>query len=130
MAKHDPNEAYHPQAKRYLERKKGSRLQDGSAHENMHEEWGRRDFLKMTGFAALGSALALSGYPVSAFAPSPVLAGLTNSDCGDRILVMLRLKGGNDGLNTIVQRGNDTYYNIRPTLAQPEEARGQGRAER
>ena len=120
MAKHDPNEAYHPQAKRYLERKKGSRLQDGSAHENMHEEWGRRDFLKMTGFAALGSALALSGYPVSAFAPSPVLAGLTNSDCGDRILVMLRLKGGNDGLNTIVQRGNDTYYNIRPTLAVQE----------
>ena len=34
----------------------------------------------------------------------------------DRILVVVELSGGNDGLNTLVPYGDDTYYRHRPTL--------------
>ena len=35
---------------------------------------------------------------------------------GKRILVVLELSGGNDGLNTLVPYGNDTYYKYRPNI--------------
>jgi uncharacterized protein (DUF1501 family) len=35
----------------------------------------------------------------------------------DRILVVLQLAGGNDGLNTVVPISNDDYYKARPRLA-------------
>ncbi|MCB1747080.1 MAG: DUF1501 domain-containing protein [Gammaproteobacteria bacterium] len=34
----------------------------------------------------------------------------------ERILVVFELSGGNDGLNTIVPYGDDTYYRLRPKL--------------
>jgi uncharacterized protein (DUF1501 family) len=34
----------------------------------------------------------------------------------DRILVVLELSGGNDGLNTVVPWGDDAYYRHRPTI--------------
>jgi uncharacterized protein (DUF1501 family) len=34
----------------------------------------------------------------------------------DRILVIVELSGGNDGLNTLVPYGDDAYYRHRPTL--------------
>lgn len=117
---HSQHQSYHPKAKRYLEHKRGARLEDGNLHQRAHQQWGRREFMRMTGLAALGSACMLGSSAVQAFAPSPLLASLANSDCGDRILVLIRLNGGNDGLNTIIQREDDTYYNIRPTLAVPE----------
>jgi uncharacterized protein (DUF1501 family) len=36
-----------------------------------------------------------------------------------RILVVVQLSGGNDGLNTVVPYGNGTYYQVRPKLAIP-----------
>lgn len=35
-----------------------------------------------------------------------------------RILVVVQLSGGNDGLNTVIPYGQDAYYRLRPTLAQ------------
>lgn len=35
----------------------------------------------------------------------------------DRILVVVQLSGGNDGLNTVVPYGNPAYHNARPGLA-------------
>jgi uncharacterized protein (DUF1501 family) len=35
----------------------------------------------------------------------------------DRILVVLQLGGGNDGINTVVPFGDDNYYRLRKTLA-------------
>ena len=35
----------------------------------------------------------------------------------DRVLVLIQLRGGNDGLNTVIDRFNSEYYNIRPSLA-------------
>jgi len=37
----------------------------------------------------------------------------------DRVLVVVQLGGGNDGLNTVVPYGNPVYYNARPNLAIP-----------
>ena len=33
-----------------------------------------------------------------------------------RILVIVQLGGGNDGLNTVVPVGHDDYYRVRPTI--------------
>merc|ERR1711965_346726 len=34
----------------------------------------------------------------------------------DRILVIVQMSGGNDGLNTVVPYGLDDYYRLRPTI--------------
>ncbi len=39
----------------------------------------------------------------------------------DRILIILQLSGGNDGLNTVIPYRNDRYYKARPTLGIPKE---------
>ena len=51
-----------------------------------------------------------------ALADAP-LPGLPGGD--DRVLVLLNLQGGNDGLNCVVPHGNASYYQMRPTLAIP-----------
>ncbi len=45
----------------------------------------------------------------------------------DRVLVIVQLGGGNDGLNTVVPYGNDAYYKARPNLAVPAPGRGTAR---
>ena len=107
----------HP--KKNKKTKFGSTLEHGNAHERDHKKWSRRDFLTQSGLGALGTAMMLKGLPIQAFTPTPLMVGLNNSD-PDRILVLIRLKGGNDGLNMVIPRGNDEYYNIRPTLGIPE----------
>ena len=34
-----------------------------------------------------------------------------------RLLILVELKGGNDGLNTVVPHADDQYYRLRPRLA-------------
>ncbi len=38
----------------------------------------------------------------------------------ERILVVVELSGGNDGLNTVVPYNNDEYYRVRPNLGIPK----------
>ncbi|MHC4429902.1 MAG: DUF1501 domain-containing protein, partial [Planctomycetota bacterium] len=42
----------------------------------------------------------------------------------DRILVVVQLAGGNDGLNTVVPYGSQIYYNLRPGIAIPAPGSG------
>ena len=42
----------------------------------------------------------------------------------DRVLVVVQLGGGNDGLNTVVPYGLNTYYKSRPGLAIPAPGKG------
>lgn len=44
-------------------------------------------------------------------------SGNNLQNSSDRILIVLQLSGGNDGLNTIVPFQNDLYYQLRPSLA-------------
>lgn len=64
----------------------------------------RRTFLKNTGLAS-----------AALWAPSFLqrLPGSTNG----KILIVVQLSGGNDGLNTIVPYRNDQYYELRPDIA-------------
>ncbi|MBO6576129.1 MAG: DUF1501 domain-containing protein [Rhodothermales bacterium] len=93
----------------------GSRLEDGHAHSEDHHAWSRRDFLGSVGLTAALGGMALGGVPVRAFAQTGMLSRLAAVDT-DRVLVILQLSGGNDGLNTIVPYRNDLYFNARPNL--------------
>ena len=42
--------------------------------------------------------------------------GLARAAAGDKILVVLELSGGNDGLNTVVPYADDIYYRMRPNI--------------
>ena len=94
----------------------GAALEHGKAHDEEHKLWSRRDFLSASGLLGAGSFF-LGRTPVRAFQPTPLLASLAAEGGNDRILVLIRLDGGNDGLNTVVQRGNADYYNLRPSLS-------------
>ena len=62
----------------------------------------RREFLQTTAAATAGTAL-LGGLPMGAYGYSPALAALTNATTpSDKVLVIIQLQGGNDGLNTII----------------------------
>lgn len=62
----------------------------------------RRDFIQTTAAATAGTAL-LSGLPIGAYGYSPELAALTNAATqSDKVLVIIQLQGGNDGLNMII----------------------------
>lgn len=95
--------------------RKGSSLRDKAAHKTDHEAWSRRGF--MTGMtAAVGGSFLIGGTPVSAFGRSPLFEKLKAVD-SERILVLVQLNGGNDGLNTVIPVDDSLYYNARPGLS-------------
>ena len=84
-----------------------------SKHKDCCHPRSRRDFLKSSA-AALGAGAALPLFLQEtnlAFAAN-ALAGVQN-DHPERILVVLEMSGGNDGLNTVVPYTNDEYYRVR-----------------
>ena len=85
------------------------------AHDLEHQRWNRRSFLKALGLVG-GGTMMIGGTNLTASKPTTLASAISNSD-SDRILVLIRLKGGNDGLNTIVPIYDyDEYANLRPTL--------------
>ncbi len=95
---------------------RGISLEHGDAHTQDHTSWSRRDFLNRIGAASLGASFIVAGKPVQTFAGSPLLNQLQQVE-NDRVLVLIQLAGGNDGLSTVVPITNDVYYNRRPTLS-------------
>lgn len=79
----------------------------------------RREFV--TGGLRLLSASAtlplFLGHTASALAATKAQRA---KDDAQRILVVVQLAGGNDGLNTVVPHGHREYYRARPRLAIPE----------
>ena len=73
----------------------------------------RREML--TGMAGLG---ALSMVP-PAFAQA-AQAAAAQAAANGKVLVILELSGGNDGLNTVVPHGDDAYYRQRPNIGIPK----------
>src|SRR5262245_32022843 len=74
----------------------------------------RRDFLRL----GIGSATLLAcGNVVPRFLArsASALVGEAPNDNG-RVLVVLELTGGNDGLNTVVPYADDIYHKNRPKL--------------
>jgi uncharacterized protein (DUF1501 family) len=90
-----------------------------SFHTKLHT---RREFLKNS----LGLVAAASTVPAflsrTAFAlANPFDAPLVGASRDNRILLVVQLGGGNDGVNTVIPFGHDGYYRARPTLAVPKE---------
>lgn len=76
----------------------------------------RRQFLQdsvLSGLALMGGAGAVP----SLFARACLLGPGGGKNSEPRILVLVELTGGNDGLNTVIPFGDDAYYEARPTLA-------------
>lgn len=74
----------------------------------------RRQALRV-GAYGLGLGLGALRRPLTAWADAP----RPSSTHPERILVVVELSGGNDGLNTVVPYGDDRYYQLRPTLGIP-----------
>src|SRR5665811_460681 len=68
----------------------------------------RRDFLQIGSLAT--ASLMLPKF-LKAF------DGKTMVPPGNKVLVVLQLSGGNDGLNTVIPVRNDIYYRVRPSLS-------------
>ncbi len=76
----------------------------------------RRDFIKLSGAGALSLGLPL---------PAVHISGIQR--VGQRTLVVIYLRGGQDPLNTIVPYSDDRYYELRPTIAIPRKDSEAGR---
>ena len=94
----------------------GKKTDHEEAHEREHRLFGRRDFLQSAGLLATGLAATIHGIPMYALGSSWQMAPLAMAET-DRVLVLIQLRGGNDGLNTVIDRFNSEYYNIRPSIA-------------
>src|SRR5258705_37033 len=76
-----------------------------------HCGWSRRQLLK----TGLGTGL-VGALGMPTFFARAATALAAEAAASDRILVVLELSGGNDGLNTLVPYGDDAYYRHRPTI--------------
>jgi uncharacterized protein (DUF1501 family) len=72
----------------------------------------RRDLLRT---AMYGVGVSAAAMPMPLFAQAAAALAAEGKSDG-KILVVLELSGGNDGLNTLVPYGDDAYYRRRPNL--------------
>ena len=81
----------------------------------------RRDFIARGMYGlGLGAGLPLLLNRTSAALAAQALQGTSIEKHPNRILVVIELSGGNDGLNTVVPFGDAEYYRARPKLGIPE----------
>ncbi|GMW00868.1 MAG: hypothetical protein AMXMBFR84_20050 [Candidatus Hydrogenedentota bacterium] len=77
----------------------------------MKHDMSRRHFMMSAAlFSSVGFAPAFLTRAVEGAAPA--IPGFKD----DKVLVVVQLGGGNDGLNTIVPHSNDDYYRVRPGI--------------
>src|SRR5712691_5865762 len=78
----------------------------------------RRDFLKSGLVFGVGAQALASGYAAvpDVFARA-VLSAKSAAVQNDRVLVMIQLGGGNDGLQTVIPIANASYRDFRPQLS-------------
>jgi uncharacterized protein (DUF1501 family) len=79
----------------------------------------RRDFLRNT--LLTGTSFTLGGLPISLMAKESRLSMLASNSVNDKVLVILQMHGGNDGLNSLIPIDDyDLYYSRRANIAIPK----------
>ncbi len=79
----------------------------------------RRNFLKRLPVVA-GASLSLNNIPVKVMSQHSHFLRLAEHSTNDRVLIILQLHGGNDGLNMVIPAAQyDEYYFNRPNIAIP-----------
>lgn len=102
-------------SKKNIINRKGTKLNDGHlAHSADHQNWSRRQFLSRSGVMA-SSASLISQIPLISWA-SPLMASLQSNTNNDKVIILIRLFGGNDGLNMIVPMGANSRRSRYETL--------------
>lgn len=80
----------------------------------------RRDFIKNASIAG-AMPFVLNGIPFNLMAGNVDLQKMAAACPNDRVLVILQLHGGNDGLNAVIPVADyDNYHNVRANIAIPE----------
>jgi uncharacterized protein (DUF1501 family) len=95
---------------------KGLSKDNKKAHSKDHMYWSRRDFMRTMGVTT-SVGMLMGSNPLHAY------TSLNNNYTGqtENIVVLIRLVGGNDGLNTIVPLYDyGRYQQLRPSLAHPQ----------
>ena len=72
----------------------------------------RRKFIKLT-----STASAMGLLPIQLKASLNFLNNFSNCNFLGRKIVLIELKGGNDGLNTLIPYQNSDYYDLRPSIS-------------
>lgn len=79
----------------------------------------RRKFIKKIPLIA-GAPFALQGIPINVFAKNNAFMRLAGQSTNDKVLIILNMDGGNDGLNTFIPVDQyDQYYSRRANIAIP-----------
>ncbi|QHV94391.1 DUF1501 domain-containing protein [Spirosoma endbachense] len=81
----------------------------------------RRDFIKNTAVGGVLLPQFLNGFSLKAIAQTSLMPASGHEQINDRVLVLIQLNGGNDGLNTVIpvdQYG--AYQAARPNIALPQ----------
>ncbi len=78
----------------------------------------RRNFLKIAGL----SSFVVNGHAMRPFSNTKMARIMADcADVEDRVLVLIQLKGGNDGVNTVIPIPQyDVYANLRPVIKIPD----------
>lgn len=80
----------------------------------------RRDFIKTIAVGSAGAALSFNSIPMRALGENSVTSKFLNPMIDtDKVLVVIELLGGNDGLNTVIPYQDSQYYIKRPVIGIP-----------
>ena len=73
----------------------------------------RRDFIKSTfALSAIASCL-----PTYLYGSNGRFSFRNSNISSDKIVIFVKMNGGNDGLNTLIPYQNSSYYDLRPSIA-------------